>query len=45
VTISSLDDPEQLAPVDQIWTGDRLEWMAHLEDLPCFSRSRIEDQG
>ena len=45
VTTSSLDDPEQLSPIDQIWTSHRLEWMAHLEDLPCCPRSRIEDQN
>jgi hypothetical protein len=43
VTIASMDDPEQMAPHDHIWTSQRLDWMEHLENLPCCPRSRIEE--
>ena len=44
VTICSMDDPEQMAPMDHIWASHRLNWMEHLDELPSCSRSRMEDQ-
>jgi len=43
VTICSMDDPEQMAPMDHIWVSHRLSWMEHIEELPCCSRSRIDE--
>lgn len=45
VTICSMDDPEQMAPMDHVWASHRLSWMEHLDELPSCARSRMEDQS
>ena len=42
VTAATLDHPERAAPSDQTWTASRIGWMASLETLPTFDRSRVE---
>jgi hypothetical protein len=42
VTTASLDDPESMPPADHIWTSDRLRWMADLDRLPEYARTRKE---
>lgn len=43
VTVVSLDDPESLPPKDQVWTGHRLAWMEHLDEMPEYQRTRKEE--
>ena len=40
VTICSMDQPENLAPTDQIWTSRRLPWVPLASDLPAHARRR-----
>jgi hypothetical protein len=40
VTICSMDQPEMLAPDAEIWTEDRLPWIAAGDSLPEFPRAR-----
>lgn len=42
VTVGSLDEPEQVVPVDHTWMEDRLPWIQLADNLPTFSRSRPE---
>jgi len=38
VTIASLDDPDAVPPLDQIWSGDRVRWMDGLGRLPRYPK-------
>ena len=39
LTTASLDDPEAFPPAKEIWTGERLSWIAPNPELPQFARS------
>ncbi|MBA3898221.1 MAG: GFA family protein [Sphingomonadaceae bacterium] len=38
VTTASLDDPEAFAPLEEIWTEERLTWVSPNPALPQFSQ-------
>ena len=39
ITLGSLDEPERLAPLKEIWVDERLPWVAPRPDLPQFPGS------
>jgi len=39
LTTASFDDPERFAPTREIWTEERLSWVARHPDLPQYLRS------
>ena len=40
VTLASLDHPENIVPLDPIWTKRRISWIKLADGLPRFSASR-----
>lgn len=40
ITIASLDDPELLAPRDQLYAADRIRWIDGVHLLPAFPAAR-----
>lgn len=40
LTIASLDDPDAVVPIDNIWTEDAVSWESTLNTLPRLARSR-----
>jgi hypothetical protein len=40
VTISSLDDPQVVAPRDQTWVSSKLAWISLDDGLPAFPQAR-----
>jgi hypothetical protein len=40
VTIASLDDPEAVRPLDQLWTRSRPSWMERAAELPAYRTTR-----
>jgi hypothetical protein len=38
IQIATLDDPQALSPQKQVQTAERIEWMAHVHELPEFER-------
>jgi hypothetical protein len=42
VTLCSLDEPEGMVPVDQVWVGQRVGWVESVAGLRGFERRRGE---
>jgi hypothetical protein len=42
ITIASLDEPDAVPPLDEIWAADRVRWIDHIGDLPRYARSHRE---
>ena len=44
VTTASLDDPEQVPPLDHTWAPDAVSWIWRLDALPRFRRQRDDPE-
>lgn len=42
VTICTLDEPAELAPVDHTWTSRQLQWVHVDDDLPRYETTRLK---
>jgi hypothetical protein len=45
VTTASLDDPEAFPPTKEIWTGERLSWIAPNPGPPQFAQTSVAAPG
>jgi len=42
IQIATLDDPDAIAPIEQVQTADRIGWMEHAHALPAHERYPAE---
>jgi hypothetical protein len=42
VLIGSLDDPDQIAPTEHLWTEKKVSWLSIDESLPCYAQDRAK---